>query len=58
MPGAKRTGRSNSPYARDAIVEHLEELEDFYLAEEALHEHYTSGGPTIPMEQVMERSGE
>ena len=29
---AKRTGRSKSFYARQAILEHLEELEDGYLA--------------------------
>lgn len=29
---AKRTGRSKSFYARQAIVEHLDDLEDYYLA--------------------------
>ncbi len=29
---AKRTGRSNSFYARAAILEHLADLEDMYLA--------------------------
>jgi RHH-type rel operon transcriptional repressor/antitoxin RelB len=54
---AKRTGRSKSFYAREAILEHLEDLEDLYLAEEALTEHYSSGGATVSMEQVMERFG-
>jgi RHH-type rel operon transcriptional repressor/antitoxin RelB len=31
---AKRTGRSKTFYARQAILEHLENLEDLYLAEE------------------------
>ena len=31
---AKRTGRSKTFYARQAILEHLEDLEDLYLAEE------------------------
>jgi RHH-type rel operon transcriptional repressor/antitoxin RelB len=31
---AKRTGRSKSFYARQAIVEHLADLEDLYLAQE------------------------
>ena len=29
---AKRTGRTKSFYAREAIVEHLQDLEDYYLA--------------------------
>ena len=33
---AKSTGRTKSFYARQAIVEHLEDLEDAYLALERL----------------------
>lgn len=33
---AKRTGRTKSHYAREAIEAYIEELEDFYLAEERL----------------------
>jgi RHH-type rel operon transcriptional repressor/antitoxin RelB len=33
---AKRTGRSKSYYAREAIVEHIEDLEDIYLGEKEL----------------------
>lgn len=29
---ARRTGRSKSYYAREAILEHLDDLEDYYLA--------------------------
>ena len=29
---ATKTGRTKSYYAREAIVEHLEDLEDYYLA--------------------------
>jgi len=29
---AKRTGRSKTYYAREAILEHLDDLEDYYLA--------------------------
>jgi len=54
---ARRTGRSKSFYAREAILEHLEDLEDLYSAELALAEHYSSGGATVSMEQVMERYG-
>jgi RHH-type transcriptional regulator, rel operon repressor / antitoxin RelB len=33
---AARTGRTKSFYAREAIVTHLDDLEDFYLAEERM----------------------
>jgi RHH-type rel operon transcriptional repressor/antitoxin RelB len=35
---AERTGRTKSYYAREAIVEHLDDLEDIYLAAERLEE--------------------
>lgn len=54
---ARRTGRSKSYYAREAIVEHLEELEDLYLAGEAAAEHFASGGQTISMDEVMDKYG-
>lgn len=33
---AKATGRTKTFYAREAILEHLEDLEDLYLAERRL----------------------
>jgi RHH-type rel operon transcriptional repressor/antitoxin RelB len=54
---ARKTGRSKSFYAREAILEHLEELEDTYLAKEAFDEHYSSGGRTLSMAEVLERYG-
>jgi RHH-type rel operon transcriptional repressor/antitoxin RelB len=33
---AKRTGRTKTFYAREAILEHLEDIEDTYLAIERL----------------------
>jgi hypothetical protein len=38
-------------------LEHLEDLEYTYLAEEALEEHFASGGHTLSMEEVLERYG-
>lgn len=55
---ARKTGRSKSFYAREAILEHLEDLEDTYLAEEALDEHFRSGGRTLSMAEVLERYGD
>lgn len=46
---AKKTGRSKSFYAREAILTHLEDLEDAYLAKKALEE----GGKRIPLEDIM-----
>ena len=33
---ARRTGRSKTFYIREAIAEHLEDLEDVYIAEQRL----------------------
>lgn len=33
---AKKTGRTKTFYAREAIIEHLSDLEDIYLATERL----------------------
>lgn len=47
---AKKTGRTKSYYARLAIIEKLEDLEDIFLAEERLR---NDTGERIPLEQVM-----
>ena len=49
---AKKTGRSKSFYAREAILEHIEDLEDAYLAEER---HRADSGERISLEQMMDR---
>ena len=33
---AQKTGRTKTYYAREAILEHLEDMEDYYLAVEAM----------------------
>jgi RHH-type transcriptional regulator, rel operon repressor / antitoxin RelB len=35
---AKKTGRTKTFYAREAILEHLDDLEDIYLASQRLAE--------------------
>jgi len=45
---AKKTGRSKSFYAREAILSHLDELEDAYLALERLR----AGRKPIPLEEL------
>ncbi len=45
---AKRTGRTKSFYAREAILRHLEDLEDFHLAERRLRR----GGTRVTLEEL------
>jgi len=54
---AKRTGRTKSYYACEAILRHIEDLEDIYLAERALDRIRNDDEPTIPLEDVMKRHG-
>ncbi len=54
---AKKTGRTKTHYAREAILKHLEDLEDSALAEMRLREFYESGEKAIPLEEVMKRFG-
>lgn len=54
---ARKTGRSKSFHIREAIVEHLEDLEDTFLAEEAFAEHLQSGGRTVSMDELVARYG-
>ena len=54
---ARRTGRTKSFYAREAILQHLEDLEDLYLAERALERIRSGEDETIPIEDVMKRHG-
>jgi len=52
---ARRTGRRKSYYAREAIMQHLGDLEDMYLAEHALECIRNGQDRTIPFEKVMRR---
>ena len=54
---ARRTGRTKTYYAREAILQHLEELEDIYLAEKRLEAVRSGRSRTIPLEKVMRRYG-
>jgi RHH-type rel operon transcriptional repressor/antitoxin RelB len=54
---ARRTGRTKTYYAREAILEHLEDLEDMYLAERALKRVRRGEERTIPLKTVMKRHG-
>jgi RHH-type transcriptional regulator, rel operon repressor / antitoxin RelB len=54
---ARRTGRTKTFYAREAILEHLEDLEDMYLAERRLERIRGGDDRTIPLKNVMKRHG-
>jgi len=54
---ARRTGRTKTYYVREAILEHLEDLEDMYLAEGALERVRSGKEQTIPLKDVLKRHG-
>lgn len=54
---ARRTGRTKSFYVRQAILEHLDDLEDLYQAERILERIRSGEEPAIPLEDVLKRHG-
>jgi RHH-type rel operon transcriptional repressor/antitoxin RelB len=52
---ARATGRTKTFYAREAILEHLDDLEDLYLAEQRLIDIRSGKTETAPLEDVMKR---
>lgn len=54
---AKRTGRSKSFYAREAILEHLDDLEDIYLAEKRLEDVRSGRSDSVALEDLMKAYG-
>ena len=54
---ARRTGRTKTYYVREAILEHLEDLEDIYMAEGALERVRSGEEQTIPLKDVVKRHG-
>ena len=54
---AKRTGRTKTYYAREAVLAHIEDLEDTSLAEATLEDIRAGRSKTIPLESVMKKHG-
>jgi RHH-type rel operon transcriptional repressor/antitoxin RelB len=54
---AQTTGRTKTFYARQAILEHLDDLEDLFLAEQRLMDIRAGKTKTVPLEDVMKRYG-
>jgi RHH-type rel operon transcriptional repressor/antitoxin RelB len=52
---AEKTGRTKTFYAREAIEAHLDDLEDFFLAEERLRDFRSEDA--IPLAEVEKRLG-
>ena len=52
---AKRTGRTKTFYAREALLAHIENLEDIYFAEAALEDIRAGRIKTIPLKSAMKK---
>lgn len=51
---ASRTGRKKTFYIKQAIVEHLDGLEDLYLAEERLRKHMESKNSALSLQDMID----
>lgn len=51
------TGRSKTFYMIEAIQDHLDDLEDLYIAEQRLNDILAGKSQSIPIEEVMKRYG-
>lgn len=54
---AAQTGRTKSYYITEAICEHLDDLEDLYLAEQRLRDIRDGKTNTVPLEELMKHYG-
>lgn len=54
---AQTTGRTKTFYAREAILKHLNDLEDLYLAEQRLIDIRAGKIHPVPLEEMMKRYG-
>jgi RHH-type rel operon transcriptional repressor/antitoxin RelB len=54
---AEKTGRTKTFYAREAILEHLDDLEDLYLAEQRLVEIRAGRSKTYSLDEVEQLLG-
>ena len=54
---ARRTGRTKTYYVREAILEHLADLEDLYLAERRIERINRGEERTVPLANALKRHG-
>ena len=52
---AKLTGRTKTYYAREAVLAHIEDLEDVYLAQSTLEDIRAGRSKTVSLESVMKK---
>ncbi|MDD5475548.1 MAG: TraY domain-containing protein [Syntrophales bacterium] len=50
---AEKTGRTKTYYAREAILEYLDTLEDIYLAESRYEDIRIGKSKPVPLDEVM-----
>lgn len=53
---AKRTGRTKTFYVREAVMEHLDDLEDLFLAKDELKK-IKAGAKTYTIDELREELG-
>jgi RHH-type transcriptional regulator, rel operon repressor / antitoxin RelB len=54
---AALTARSQSDIVKEALIEHIDDIEDLAVARQRLIESRTRGEKFIPLEQLIERYG-
>ena len=54
---AEQTGRSKTFYVKEAVLKHLEEMEDIFLADQALKTFRESGEPVVSLEELERELG-
>jgi RHH-type transcriptional regulator, rel operon repressor / antitoxin RelB len=54
---AKQTGRTKTYYVREAIIEHLDEMEEVYLAEQVLERVRAGKEETVSLEALTQKYG-
>ena len=54
---AKRTGRTKTYYARQAIVEQISDLEDLYLAESRLEDAEAGRSEAVSLDEFLAERG-
>lgn len=54
---ARETGRTKTYYVREAITEHIEEMEEVYLAQQVLERIRAGKEDTIALEDLIDRYG-
>jgi RHH-type rel operon transcriptional repressor/antitoxin RelB len=54
---AKKTGRTKTYYVREAILKHLDELEDIYLAEQVLVDVKSGKESTVGLDELISKYG-